>query len=163
MRIDNQYTTMMTDIEKTDKMFGVVFSDGKGQFCEIGTAVENIKQEFYRGKWSLWVWKFYYFCWSFIDYPLVFFFTCLFIRLFLFLNTSCIPHHYFFYRSNSFQSSILSNFFEIIGGGQQLQNICRQRFRILKIIQVEPYLIADVEYGISGRFVYLSFYNLSEK
>ena len=37
MRIDNQYTTMMTDIEKTDKMFGVVFSDGKGQFCEIGT------------------------------------------------------------------------------------------------------------------------------
>ena len=41
---------MMMDIEKTDKMFGVVFSDGKGQFCEIGTAVENIKQEFYRGK-----------------------------------------------------------------------------------------------------------------
>ena len=50
MTINNQYTTMMTDIEKTDKMFGVVFSDGKGQFCEIGTAVENIKQEFYRGK-----------------------------------------------------------------------------------------------------------------
>lgn len=94
---------------------------------------------------------------------LSFFFTCLFIRLFLFLNTSCIPHHYFFYRSNSFQFFILSNFFQIIGGGQQLQNICRQRFRILKIIQVEPYLIADVEYGISGRFVYLSFYNLSEK
>lgn len=50
MEINNQYTTMMSDIAKTDKMFGVVLSDGKGQFCEIGTAVENIKQEFYRGE-----------------------------------------------------------------------------------------------------------------
>ena len=50
LEINNQYTTMMSDIAKTDKMFGVVLSDGKGQFCEIGTAVENIKQEFYRGE-----------------------------------------------------------------------------------------------------------------
>lgn len=40
---------MMEDILKTDKMFGVVMSDGKGQFCDVGTAVENIKQEIYRG------------------------------------------------------------------------------------------------------------------
>lgn len=40
---------MMEDILRTDKMFGVVMSDGKGQFCDVGTAVENIKQEIYRG------------------------------------------------------------------------------------------------------------------
>lgn len=49
MKVDNQYCTMMEDILKTDKMFGVVMSDGKGQFCDVGTAVENIKQEIYRG------------------------------------------------------------------------------------------------------------------
>jgi hypothetical protein len=31
--------------------------------------------------------------------------------------------------------------------------VCRQRFRILKIIQVEPYLIADVAYGFSGMYM----------
>jgi hypothetical protein len=41
---------MMDDINKTDKMFGVVMSDGKGQFCEVGTAVENVKQEIFRGE-----------------------------------------------------------------------------------------------------------------
>jgi hypothetical protein len=35
--------------------------------------------------------------------------------------------------------------------------VCRQRFRILKIIQVEPYLIADVAYGFSGEYVTSSF------
>ena len=40
---------MMDDINTTDKMFGVVMSDGKGQFCEVGTAVENVKQEILRG------------------------------------------------------------------------------------------------------------------
>ena len=35
--------------------------------------------------------------------------------------------------------------------------MCRQRFRILKIIQVEPYLIADVAYGFSGEYVTSSF------
>ena len=38
----------------------------------------------------------------------------------------------------------------MLGGSQKLENVCRQRFRILKIIQVEPYMIADVEYGFSG-------------
>lgn len=49
MKINNQYCTMMEDVLRTDKMFGVVMSDGKGQFCDVGTAVENIKQEIYRG------------------------------------------------------------------------------------------------------------------
>ena len=41
---------MMKDISKSDKMFGVVMSDDKGQFCEVGTAVENYKQDYYGGK-----------------------------------------------------------------------------------------------------------------
>ena len=39
----------MKDISKSDKMFGVVMSDDKGQFCEVGTAVENYKQDYYGG------------------------------------------------------------------------------------------------------------------
>jgi Lon protease-like protein len=46
---------MMEDILRTDKMFGVVMSDGKGQFCDVGTAVENIKQEIYRGNALIWL------------------------------------------------------------------------------------------------------------
>jgi hypothetical protein len=33
-------------------------------------------------------------------------------------------------------------------GRQVLDNICRQRFRIKKIIQETPYIIAEVEYGL---------------
>ena len=36
-------------------------------------------------------------------------------------------------------------------GSQELSNVCRQRFRILNIVQVDPYIIADVEYGIQGK------------
>ena len=49
LKISNGGCTMMDDINTTDKMFGVVMSDGKGQFCEVGTAVENVKQEILRG------------------------------------------------------------------------------------------------------------------
>ena len=50
LKVSNGCCNMMDDINKTDKMFGVVMSDGKGQFCEVGTAVENVKQEIFRGK-----------------------------------------------------------------------------------------------------------------
>ena len=53
LKISNGCCTMMDEINKTDKMFGVVMSDGKGQFCEVGTAVENVKQEILRGKYHL--------------------------------------------------------------------------------------------------------------
>ena len=49
MRVSNQYCSMINDIVQKDKMFGVVMSDGKGRFCEVGTAVETIKQEIVRG------------------------------------------------------------------------------------------------------------------
>ena len=50
LKVSDGCRTMMDDINKTDKMFGVVMSDGKGQFCEVGTAVENVKQEILKGK-----------------------------------------------------------------------------------------------------------------
>lgn len=50
LKVSNGCCNMMDDINKTDKMFGVVMSDGKGQFCEVGTAVENVKQEIFRGE-----------------------------------------------------------------------------------------------------------------
>ena len=53
--------------------------------------------------------------------------------------------------------SLLIYLTTISGGSQKLENVCRQRFRILKIIQVEPYMIADVEYGFSGNFLTLQF------
>jgi len=34
-------------------------------------------------------------------------------------------------------------------GRQLLKNICRQRFRVLEIIQDEPYMVAKVEYGVN--------------
>lgn len=38
---------------------------------------------------------------------------------------------------------------ELLNDGRQLLgNTCRQRFRILKIVQSDPYMIAEVEYGI---------------
>ena len=38
---------------------------------------------------------------------------------------------------------------ELLPDGRQiLDNVCRQRFRILKIVQEEPYMIAEVEYGL---------------
>ena len=49
LKVSDGCRTMMDDINKTDKMFGVVMSDGKGQFCEVGTAVENVKQEILKG------------------------------------------------------------------------------------------------------------------
>lgn len=39
-----KYRAMMNDIQLADKMFGVVMSNKNGQFCEVGTAVENIKR-----------------------------------------------------------------------------------------------------------------------
>ena len=41
------------------------------------------------------------------------------------------------------------------GGIQKTENVCRQRFRIVKIVQVEPYLIADVDYGFSGITIFV--------
>ena len=46
--------------------------------------------------------------------------------------------------------------FTLPGGVQNTENVCRQRFRIVKIVQVEPYLIADVDYGFSGNTVCLA-------
>jgi Lon protease-like protein len=77
-----RYRSMMNDIQTTDKMFGVVMSE-KGQFCEVGTAVENFDRELFTD------------------------------------------------------------------GRQFVDNICRQRFRILKIVQEKPYMIAEVQYGFS--------------
>jgi hypothetical protein len=77
-----QYRLMMNDIQQTDKMLGIVMSDGKGGLCEVGTACENVMQKL-------------------------------------------LPD-----------------------GRQLLENICRQRFRILKIVQETPYIIAEVEYGL---------------
>jgi hypothetical protein len=39
LKVSNGCCNMMDDINKTE-----------GQFCEVGTAVENIKQEIFRGK-----------------------------------------------------------------------------------------------------------------
>lgn len=50
LKVSDSYRVMMDDVKKTDKMFGVVMSDGKGQFCEVGTAVENVKQEILKGR-----------------------------------------------------------------------------------------------------------------
>ena len=36
------FRMMMNDIQESDKMFGIVMSNGQGGLCEIGTAVENI-------------------------------------------------------------------------------------------------------------------------
>jgi Lon protease-like protein len=77
-----RYRSMMNDIQATDKMFGVVMSE-KGQFCEVGTAVENFDRELFTD------------------------------------------------------------------GRQFVDNICRQRFRVLSIIQEQPYMIAKVQYGFS--------------
>jgi hypothetical protein len=63
--------------------------------------------------------------------------------------------------SNSIITYFITAYFiylnTISGGSQKLENVCRQRFRILKIIQVEPYMIADVEYGFSGNFLILQY------
>jgi hypothetical protein len=61
---------MMEDILKTDKMFGVVMSDGKGQFCDVGTAVENIKQEIHRGNAKSFIqYDYYQDCGRTVDLP----------------------------------------------------------------------------------------------
>lgn len=77
-----KYVKMMTDAYDSDKMFGIVCSNGNGKSYEIGTAVEIVHRQ------------------------------------------------------------ILDD------GRHFLVNACRQRFRILKIIQEEPYMIAEVEYGL---------------
>ena len=62
LKVNNQYNIMMKDISKSDKMFGVVMSDDKGQFCEVGTAVENYKQDYYGGNLiSIYVLNFYFY------------------------------------------------------------------------------------------------------
>ena len=76
------FRMMLNDVQNTDRMFGIVMSDGRGGICEIGTAVENVRREL-------------------------------------------LPD-----------------------GRQILDNVCRQRFRVLKIVQEEPYMIAEVEYGL---------------
>lgn len=75
-----KYRMLANDIQKTDRMFGIVMSDGNGGLCEVGTCVENIKQDLQPD------------------------------------------------------------------GRQLLYNACRQRFKILEIVQEEPYLVAKVQY-----------------
>jgi hypothetical protein len=38
-------------------------------------------------------------------------------------------------------------------GRQFVDNVCRQKFRIRRIVQEEPYLVAEVEYGIAGMII----------
>jgi hypothetical protein len=76
------FRMMLNDIQATDRMFGIVMSDGRGGICEVGTAVENVRREL-------------------------------------------LPD-----------------------GRQVLDNVCRQRFRVVKMVQEEPYMIAQVEYGL---------------
>ena len=76
------FRMMLNDVHQTDRMFGIVMSNGKGGLCEVGTAVENVHREL-------------------------------------------LPD-----------------------GRQILDNVCRQRFRIVRILQEEPYMVAEVEYGL---------------
>jgi hypothetical protein len=73
---------MLNDVQQTDRMFGIVMSNGRGGLCEVGTAVENVHREL-------------------------------------------LPD-----------------------GRQILDNVCRQRFRIVRMLQEEPYMVAEVEYGL---------------
>ena len=57
-------------------------------------------------------------------------------------------------------SSLLNCQYLPLGGSQKLENVCRQRFRILKIVQVEPYMIADVEYGFPGNSYSTNYFNM---